>query len=241
MCGGRWRLFLEAMAHVCVFNWRIPTRAGQLTFSRKHRGKVFSVILKRTYFQAPSQLTVKTRHPCRIVSSTGVTSCSVMRKIAATRPLGAVIQIISSFCCHMGQISYQILFWMWRRNYLRWTCKRHSKATGRKQNEVLEASLGKYWAHASRHVINTLDWCISACKHTPATCSEHHYRFSQVLLCILHACCNGRFLQVWQEAPWTVGESVLRASTWPLTEGINKWGAAWVAIASSCTSATALW
>lgn len=161
MCGGRWRLFLEAMAHVCVFNWCIPMRARQLTFSWKHRAKVSPVILKMTSFQAPSQLTVKTQHPCRIVSSTGVTSCSVMQKIAATRPLRAVIQIISSFCCHMGQISYQILFWTWRRNCLHLTCKRHSKATGRKKNEVLKASPGNYWAHASHRVINTLDWYVS--------------------------------------------------------------------------------
>lgn len=49
-----------------------------------------------------------------------------MQKNASVQPLQAVIQIISCFCCHLGQISYQIPSWMLWRNCLHLTKKQHS-------------------------------------------------------------------------------------------------------------------
>lgn len=51
-----------------------------------------------------------------------------MQKNVRLQPLQAVIQIISCFCCHLGQISHQILCWMLWWNGLHLTCKRHLKS-----------------------------------------------------------------------------------------------------------------
>lgn len=78
--------------------------------------------------------------------------CSVMQKNARLQPLQALIQIISCFCCHLGQISYQILHWMLWRNCLHLTCKRHSKSNREeiKWNTRAES--------ISRELLNTHEW-----------------------------------------------------------------------------------
>lgn len=78
--------------------------------------------------------------------------CSVMQKNARLQPLQALIQIISCFCCHLGEISYQILHWMLWRNCLHLTCKRHSKSNREeiKWNTRAES--------ISRELLNTHEW-----------------------------------------------------------------------------------
>lgn len=106
-----------------------------------------------------------------------------MRKIAATRPLRAVIQIIGCFRCHMGQISYQILFWMRRKNCSRLTWKQHSEATGRKRNEALIIISGGTTEHMPAAMLSIrLTDTFQIYKHAPAPRGEHHYWFRQVLL-----------------------------------------------------------
>lgn len=148
-----------------------------------------------------------------------------MRKIAATRPLQAVIQIISCFCCHVGQISYKMLVWMWRSNCLHLTCQRHSE-----RNERLKASRGNDWAHASRHVINTLYWYISGLP------TRSSYKLHTSLLIWTMRCCVS-YTAVMEDSYRCHGKP---DETWPHTEGINKRRAARMARACSCTSAKGL-
>lgn len=75
-----------------------------------------------------------------------------MQKNARAQPLQAVIQIISCFCFHLGQISYQIFCWMLWRNCLLLTCKWHSKSN------IEEIKWNTLAESISRELLSTHQW-----------------------------------------------------------------------------------
>lgn len=146
MCGGRWRLLLEAMGHVCVLNWCADIRKG---------GSWLSVILiNYFYFHHPSWVFKDSadKELSHSLVSRYCWSCSVMQKNARLQPLQAVIQVISCFCFHLRQISYQIFHWTLWRNCLHLTCKWHSK---RNREEIKWNTLAE---RISRERLSTHQW-----------------------------------------------------------------------------------
>lgn len=115
-------------------------------------------------------------------------SCSVMQKNARLQPLQAVIQVISLYCFHLGQISFQILCWMLWRNCLHLTCKWHFKSITEEMkytdwNYQGEQLSTRWWSRYHFYFFfNMMHFSIACFAHPLKMDNRLHYRSSRYTL-----------------------------------------------------------